>query len=89
LDPLNKTNNPFPKEAQRDPARLVAMFLKDAPDVSQVKAIQAAITRAEVFHATENQAYIIYPNGIGRSRLTNTLIERKLGTCGSVATGTP
>ena len=28
-------------------------------------------------------AYIVYPNGIGRSRLTNTLIERTLGTRGT------
>jgi uncharacterized protein (DUF1697 family) len=29
------------------------------------------------------QAYIVYPNGIGRSRLTNSVIEKKLGSSGT------
>src|SRR5437016_8256852 len=37
-------NNPFQKEAARDPGHLVVMFLKDAPGASAVKALQHAIT---------------------------------------------
>src|SRR5947209_3280358 len=33
-------NNPFPKEAERDPGHLLVIFLKAAPDVNQVKALQ-------------------------------------------------
>ncbi len=43
-------------------------------------ALQAAITGPETVRAKGRQAYIVYPNGIGRSRLTSKLIERKLGT---------
>ncbi|PYO76400.1 MAG: hypothetical protein DMD67_08670, partial [Gemmatimonadetes bacterium] len=39
---------PFPREAQSDPAHLVVMFLKDAPDTKNVNALQAAITGPEV-----------------------------------------
>jgi uncharacterized protein (DUF1697 family) len=73
-------HNPFRKEAERDPAHLAVMFLKDAPDSNAVKALQAAITGPEVVRAEGKQAYITYPNGFGRSRLTNTLIDKKLGT---------
>lgn len=75
--------NPFREEAQRDPGHLVVMFLKSAPDAKDVKALQAAITGPEVVRADGRQAYIVYPNGIGRSRLTNALIEKKLGTRGT------
>lgn len=72
--------NPFPKEAERDPSHLVAMFLKDAPDRKNVAALEKAITGREVVRARGQHAYIVYPDGIGRSRLTNTWIEKKLGT---------
>ena len=72
--------NPFPEAAERDPAHLVVMFLKEAPAAKNVKELQAAITGPELIRADGGQAYIVYPRGIGRSRLTNTLIEGKLGT---------
>ena len=75
--------NPFPDEAERDPAHLLVMFLKDAPDGKNVEALQAAITGPEIVRAVGRQAYIVYPSGIGRSRLTSTLIEKKLATRGT------
>lgn len=72
--------NPFRKQADRDPGRLVVMFLKAAPDQKDVKALQAAITGPEVVRADGRHAYIVYPNGMGRSRLTNAVIEKKLRT---------
>jgi uncharacterized protein (DUF1697 family) len=76
-------SNPFPDEAERDPSHLVVMFLKDAPDARDVEALQAAITGREVVRAVGRQAYITYPDGIGDSRLTNAVIEKKLGTRGT------
>jgi uncharacterized protein (DUF1697 family) len=75
--------NPFPKEAERDPAHLVVMFLKQPPKVKDIAALRAAITGREVVRASGRHAYIVYPDGIGRSRLTNPLIERTLGTRGT------
>jgi uncharacterized protein (DUF1697 family) len=72
--------NPFTKEARGDPGRLVALFLKAAPDRKNVTALQNAIVGPEIVRAAGRHAYIIYPDGIGRSRLTHALIERKLGT---------
>jgi len=76
-------HNPFRKEATRDPGHLVVMFLKDAPSASAVKALQGTITGPEVVRAGGKHLYIVYPDGIGRSRLTNALIDRKAGTRGT------
>jgi uncharacterized protein (DUF1697 family) len=73
--------NPFRKEAELDPARLVVMLLKSPPRPEDVTALQAEITGEEIVQAKGRQLYAYYPNGQGRSRLTNAVIERKLGRC--------
>jgi uncharacterized protein (DUF1697 family) len=70
----------FREEAERDPAHLLVMFLKRAPDRAAVTALQKAITGREVVRAKGRQAYVVYPDGIGRSRLTTSVIEKRLGT---------
>jgi uncharacterized protein (DUF1697 family) len=76
-------NNPFPTEARRDPGHLVAMFLKDAPKPKQVAALLAAITGPERVRVESRLAYIVYPDGIGQSKLTTALLDRKLETRGT------
>ena len=75
--------NPFRKEAERDPSHLVVMFLKSATNLKDVKAVQAALAGPEMIKADGRQVYIVYPSGIGRSRLSNTFLERKLGIRGT------
>jgi len=57
--------------------------LRRAPDAKAVKALQAAIQGREVVRASGTHLYIVYPDGVGRSRLTNALIEKKLDTRGT------
>ena len=75
--------NPFPEEAKNDPARLVMMCLRDAPTPAAVKALQAAIKGREIVKANGKQAYFVYPDGQGRSKLTIQMIEKALGTRGT------
>jgi uncharacterized protein (DUF1697 family) len=75
--------NPFPEEAERDPGHLLVMFLKEAPDREDVTALQSAIKGREIVRAKGRHAYVVYPDGIGRSRLTSALIEKKLATRGT------
>jgi uncharacterized protein (DUF1697 family) len=75
--------NPYPREAEADPARLVLMTLKSAPSAKDVDALRAAITGRETIAAIGKQAYFIYPDGQGTSKLTNAVIERKLGSSGT------
>jgi uncharacterized protein (DUF1697 family) len=77
------SENPFRKEARDDPGHLVVMFLKEAADVDAVEALRAAIKGREVIRVAGRHLYVVYPDGIGRSRLTNAVIEGKLGTRGT------
>jgi uncharacterized protein (DUF1697 family) len=75
--------NPFPAEAASDPGHLVLLCLKAAPDPRAVTALQQAIKGREVIRAVGRQAYIVYPDGIGHSKLTVTMIEKCLATRGT------
>ena len=75
--------NPFPNEAKRDPSHLLVMCLKESAEPKEVKALEASIVGPENVRADGRQLYLTYPAGIGTSKLTNTLIERKLGTQGT------
>jgi uncharacterized protein (DUF1697 family) len=75
--------NPCRSAAASDPSHLVVMFLKEAPAAASVKALRASITGPETVHADGRQAYIVYPAGIGNSRLTAAVIDRMLGTRGT------
>jgi uncharacterized protein (DUF1697 family) len=75
--------NPFPKEAKADPSHLLAVVLKDDVDAASVAALQQAITGREVVRAKGRCLYVVYRDGIGRSRLTSALIEKRLGTRGT------
>lgn len=75
--------NPFPAEANSDPARLVMMCLREAPGAAAVKALQSAIKGRETVRASGKQAYFVYPDGMGRSKLSITMIEKALGTRGT------
>jgi uncharacterized protein (DUF1697 family) len=73
--------NPFRKEAELDPGHLLMMLLKSAPDAEYVAALQSEITGPEIVRAKGRQLYAFYPVGVGRSRVTNAVIERKVGRC--------
>jgi uncharacterized protein (DUF1697 family) len=75
--------NPFPEVAAADPGHLVVMFLKQAPAAAAVAALQMAVKGPEQVRADGPHLYVTYPNGIGRSKLTNVLIESRLGTRGT------
>jgi uncharacterized protein (DUF1697 family) len=75
--------NPFPNEAERDPSHLVVQLLKSAPETNKVKALQAAIRGPEIVRAEGRHLYIVYPAGIGESKLTNALIEKTVGLRGT------
>jgi uncharacterized protein (DUF1697 family) len=75
--------NPFPREAKDDPGHLLAVILKDEVSAANVTALQKAIAGREVVRAKGRCAYIVYPDGIGRSKLTSAIIEKRLGTRGT------
>jgi uncharacterized protein (DUF1697 family) len=72
-------DNPFPAEATRDPSHLVVLFLKKAPGAKAFVTLQDAITGPERVLGRGRQAYIYYPDGQGRSKLTPAMIDKTLG----------
>ncbi|MFY9588538.1 MAG: DUF1697 domain-containing protein [Actinomycetota bacterium] len=77
------SGNPFPKEAKNDPGRLLVAALKDAPARKSAQALSDAIRGRESVRIKGKTAYLVYPDGVGRSKLTMALIEKKLGTRGT------
>lgn len=75
--------NPFPQQARSDPGHLLMMCLRDAPSAAQVTALQDSIAGREIVTAKGKHAYLVYPDGVGRSKLTIQKIERALGTRGT------
>src|SRR5262245_66308558 len=78
--------NPFRREAKEDPGHLLVVCLKKAVTSGDVKALQAAIRGPEIVRAEGRQAYIVYPDGVGRSKLTAALIEAMLVERGNART---
>jgi len=75
--------NPFPKEARNDPAHLVTVFLKGTPASGAGRRLQESVRGPERMRVVGPHAYIVYPEGIARSRLTLPVIERRLGFRGT------
>jgi uncharacterized protein (DUF1697 family) len=73
--------NPFSREAEADPGRLVLAALKAAP--KDMNALQASIKGRETVRAGTRHLYVYYPDGQGTSKLTMSVIERHLGTRGT------
>jgi uncharacterized protein (DUF1697 family) len=75
--------NPFTREAREDPGHLVVVFLKGPVVAKNVSALQQRITGREVVKGSGRHVYISYPDGQGRSKLTNAVIEKTLNTRGT------
>jgi len=75
--------NPFAAMARDDPSHLVVMPLKSAPGAAGLEGLRAWIPGREAIEAVGRELYITYPDGIGTSKLTGAVIERRLGTRGT------
>jgi uncharacterized protein (DUF1697 family) len=76
-------DNPFTNEARDDPGHLVVRFLKAAVDDARVRALEGAVPGREQARPHGREVYLTYPDGIGRSKLTDAVITSKLGTSGT------
>ncbi|HXV00498.1 MAG TPA: DUF1697 domain-containing protein [Caulobacteraceae bacterium] len=75
--------NPFAEAARHDPAHLLAMVLKRAPKPEAAGALTAAISGPEQARIVGRCAYIVYPDGMGRSSLTGGRLDRALEVRGT------
>lgn len=70
--------NPFP-EAATEPTRVHVAFLSATPDDKRMARIEPAAFAPDELHLGDRAIYLRYPNGAGRTKLTNDLLERRLG----------
>ncbi|MGI0131872.1 MAG: DUF1697 domain-containing protein [Thermoplasmata archaeon] len=76
-------NNPFGREAKEDPAHLVVVVVRSALKPGRVAELERRITGRERIRSGGRHLYIVYPDGIGRSKLTTALIDAGLGVRGT------
>ena len=76
-------NNPFQNQPIRELKWVVAIFLASDPISTALEDIQKTYTGPEEIHIIGKEAFIYYPEGQGRSKLTNTFLEKKLKAVGT------
>jgi uncharacterized protein (DUF1697 family) len=72
-----------PSSARADPAKLHVMFLAGVPNAKGAAALVKDHKGPEMLEIRGPEIYLYYPNGMGRSKLTTAVIERKLETSGT------
>lgn len=75
--------NPFQDQQSKEPKWIAVMFLATPPaSVAQEDLLNAYSGPEEIF-ILGKEVYLYYSEGIGRSKLTHTLLEKKLKTSGT------
>ena len=75
--------NPFQDQPDKESKWIVVLFLATHPDSTAQEALHKAYAGPEEILVLGQEVYIYYPDGIGRSKLTNSLLEKKLKTVGT------
>lgn len=73
-------NHPFTAEQIEDGRFAHVGFCRDEPDRDGFEALQEAHEGPEEAKLVGRDLYVYYPDGSGRSKLTNSLIEKYLAT---------
>lgn len=75
--------NPFQDQPEKESNRLLVLFLATPPVSTALDDIHQAYTGPEELYLAGRELYVYYPNGMGRSKLSHTLLEKKLKTAGT------
>jgi uncharacterized protein (DUF1697 family) len=70
--------NPFGRPSAKENT-LYVTFLAEKPDRQQVRRLAEESFEPERFTLAGQDVYLVFPNGYGRSKLNNALLERRLG----------
>ena len=73
-------SDPYP---DAEPTHHHVVFLSGSPRTDGLVTLAAAAVDGESFTATDREIHLLLPNGSGRSKLGQTLIERRLGVVGT------
>jgi len=75
--------HPFSAEQLSEPSKILVTFLRDSPTPESIAALMSAHTGIEQLYVSGHECYGYFPEGLGRTKLDNGLIERKLKTMGT------
>jgi uncharacterized protein (DUF1697 family) len=75
--------NPFHGRSGLHPGKLAVTFLAVDPGEAAREAVRNVPADPEELHAIGRELYIYYPNGMGRTKLPLSRIEKALGTPGT------
>lgn len=70
--------NPFLTRRNEDPERLHVTFLSDMPSALAVKGLETPVDTTDEYFLSDKEIYLFCPNGYGRTKLSNSFLERKL-----------
>ena len=76
--------NPFAARRDVEPGKLLVNFLASDPGEAARKKLLLLKTDPEELRTRDRELYIYYPNGSGRSKLSAALLEKTLGTPGTL-----
>jgi uncharacterized protein (DUF1697 family) len=74
------TSHPFSAEQIEDGRFAHVGFCRDEPDRDGFAALQEANEGSEEMKLAGRELFVYYPDGSGRSKVTNSVIEKHLGT---------
>lgn len=72
-------NNPFLKDDSKDASFFHITFLSNKVAEQQTELLKEADLNNDAYMVSDQAVYLYCPNGYSTSKLTNSLIERKLG----------
>ncbi len=75
--------NPFQNQSDKESKWIAVMFLAALPDITAQEALLTTYVGPEEIFFRGKEMYIYYPDGIGRSKLSHSFIEKKLKTGGT------
>lgn len=76
-------NNPFQNQPTKESKWMVVLFLATRPDHRAQEDLLKTYVGPEELRIIGQEVYIYYSNGIGRSKLSHTFLEKKLKTIGT------
>ena len=70
--------NPFGRPKEKE-SSLYVTLLEKKPDAKRIRKLREESFDPERFELAGENVYLFFPNGYGRSKLSNALLERRLG----------
>ena len=72
--------NPYADEAEANPKSVHVGFLREQPSARAVAALDPDRSPPDTFVVKGREIYFHFPNGMGKSKLTNPWFDSRLGT---------